>query len=136
MGPSSSLSSLGRITLAGAGAMMLVVGALHLLAPQMMMATPGVDLPTVNHRHVIRAAYGGAYLGIAALFLSGLVRPHQGRPSLLAVATIFAGFAGGRVFSLFVDGVPVALYLAVLAFETLFAILAVAALRGACDRAG
>ncbi len=122
-------NKLGRFTLIGAGAMMLIIGALHLVAPQMMMATPGVDLPTVNHRHVIRAAYGGAYLGIAAMFLLGLARERLREASLLAVATIFAGFAFGRLVSLAVDGAPVALYLAVLAFEILFATLAATVLR-------
>ena len=120
--------SLPRITLAGAGLMMLVVGALHLVAPQMMMATPGIDLATVNHRHVIRAAYGGAYLGIAALFLLGLLRPAYQHFSLVAVMVLFAGFAAGRLFSLVVDGVPVPLYLGVLSFELAFAGLAARAL--------
>lgn len=126
----SRTGTLARLTLIGASAMMLVIGALHLVAPQMMMATPGVELPTVNHRHVIRAAYGGAYLGIGALFLLGLVRERLREASLIAVAVIFAGFALGRLVSLAVDGAPVALYLAVLAFEMLFAALAAGALRG------
>lgn len=120
----------GTIALAGSGAMMLVVGGLHLVAPQMMMATPGIELTSVNHHHIIRAAYGGAYLGIAALFLSGLVRPAQRGFALLAVAMLFGGFAFGRLVSLALDGVPVALYLAVLAFEMTFAALALVALRG------
>ncbi len=65
---------LGTTALAGAGSMMLVVGALHLVAPQMMMEAPAIQLTTVNHRHVIRAAYGGAYLGIAALFFLGFAQ--------------------------------------------------------------
>lgn len=120
---------LGTITLVGAGAMMLVVGALHLVAPQMMMEAPAIELTSTNHRHVIRAAYGGAYLGIAALFLIGLVRPDLRTASLLAVGVLFTGFATGRIVSLVADGLPVALYLAVLAFELTFAVLAALALR-------
>jgi hypothetical protein len=109
--------------------MMLVVGTLHLLAPQMMMETPKVALTTVNHLHVIRAAYGGAYLGIAALFLIGLLRGHMRAFALLAVAVLFGGFAFGRLVSIALDGVPVSLYLGVLAFELIFAVLAFLALR-------
>ncbi len=123
--------TVGTIALAGAGLAMLVVGAQHLVAPQMMMATPGIELTSVNHFHIIRAAYGGAYLGIAALFLSGLVRPALRGFALLAVAMLFGGFALGRVVSLVLDGLPVALYLAVLAFELVFAALALVALRRA-----
>jgi hypothetical protein len=82
-----------RFTLYGAGLMMLVVGALHLFNPQMMMLEPGIELSTVNHFHVIRAAYGGAYLGIAALFLAGAVGRMDSRAALSAVVLIFGGFA-------------------------------------------
>jgi hypothetical protein len=119
----------GTIALGGAGLMMLVVGALHLIAPQMMMNTPAIELTTVNQQHIIRAAYGGAYLGIAAVFLLGLFRRDLRHSSLLAVLILFSGFAFGRLVSLAADGVPVALYLGVLAFEVTFAALALAALR-------
>ena len=108
--------------------MMLVVGLLHLVAPQMMMDAPGIRLSSTNHLHVVRAAYGGAYLGIAALFLLGVVNAAYRRFSLVAIAVLFAGFALGRLVSIGLDGVPVPLYLAVLAFEVTFAGLAVAAL--------
>lgn len=113
----------------GAGLIMLVVGTLHLLAPQMMMNEPGIELTTINHVHIIRAAYGGAFLGIASLFLLGLVKPEFTRFSLVAIAVLFAGFALGRIFSIAVDGLPVSRYLGVLAVEVFFAILAVLSLR-------
>lgn len=109
----------------GAGLIMLVVGALHLLAPQMMMNEPGIELTTINHFHIIRAAYGGAFLGIASLFLLGVVKPDFTRFSLVAIAVLFSGFALGRIFSIAVDGLPVPRYLGVLAVEVFFAILAV-----------
>lgn len=117
-----------RWTLLGAGMMMLVVGALHLVAPQMMMREPNIALTTVNHFHIVRAAYGGAYLGMAALFLAGLFDAALRRASLVAVALLFSGFAFGRVVSIIVDGLPVTLYAAVLGFELLFAALAVVSL--------
>ena len=120
---------LGTIALGGAGAMMLVVGALHLVAPQMMMEAPAIELTSVNHHHLIRAAYGGAYLGIAALFLLGLANPARRAFALQSVTVLFAGFAFGRLVSLAVDGVPVGLYLGVLAFELAFATLAFVANR-------
>ena len=115
--------------LAVAGLMMVVIGVLHLFAPQMMMATPGIELTSTNHFHVVRAAYGGAYIGIGVLFLAGLLRESLRRSSLLAVAVIFSGFALGRLVSIVLDGTPVALYLAVLAFELACAVLALLAAR-------
>lgn len=120
---------LGTTALAGAGLMMLVVGALHLMAPQMMMEAPTIQLTSVNHRHVIRAAYGGAYLGIAALFLLGFLRDHLRAFALLSVSVLFGGFAFGRLVSIALDGMPVGLYLGVLAFEMIFAVLAFSALK-------
>lgn len=120
-----------KLTLLGAGLIMLVVGALHLLAPQMMMNEPKIDLTSVNHFHVIRAAYGGGFLGIAALFLLGAFKPEHSRLSLMAVAVLFFGFAFGRLFSMVVDGAPVGRYSGVLATELVFAVLAVLCLRKA-----
>lgn len=117
-----------RFTLFGAGLMMLVVGALHLINPQMMMMEPGIELSTVNHLHVIRAAYGGSYLGIAALFLAGALGRIDPRAALSAVVLIFGGFALGRVVSIMADGMPVALYLGVLSAEVFFVVCALLAL--------
>lgn len=118
-----------NVTLWGAGLMMLVVGALHLITPQMMMDPAGIALTTANHKHIVRAAYGGAYLGIASIFLIGALIPRYRVHSLGAVAILFFGFAAGRLVSVAADGIPAALYLAVLAFELLFAALAVMSLR-------
>lgn len=120
-----------RFTLFGAGLMMLIVGALHLLNPQMMMREPGIALTSTNHFHVIRAAYGGAYLGIAALFLAGALGRLNARMALAAVALIFGGFALGRLVSLAVDGLPVPLYLGVLGAELFFTACAALAMRRA-----
>ncbi len=119
-----------RFTLFGAGLMMLIVGALHLVNPQMMMREPGIELSTVNHLHVVRAVCGGAYLGIAALFLAGALKYLEARAALAGVVLIFGGFALGRLVSLVVDGSPVPLYLGVLGAELFFAACAVAALSG------
>jgi hypothetical protein len=118
-----------RFALFGAGLMMLVVGALHLLNPQMMMREPGIVLSSTNHFHVVRAAYGGAYLGIAALFLAGALKRINDRAALAAVVLIFGGFALGRIVSIAADGMPVPLYLGVLGAELFFAACAVLALR-------
>jgi hypothetical protein len=118
-----------RFTLFGAGLMMLVVGTLHLVNPQMMMKEPGIVLSSANHFHVVRAAYGGAYLGIAALFLAGALQRIDERAALAAVLLIFGGFASGRIVSLAADGLPVPLYLGVLGAELIFAVCALLALR-------
>jgi hypothetical protein len=84
---------------------------------------------TVNHLHVIRAAYGGAYLGIATLFILGALGRIHAATALISVLVLFGGFAVGRVFSMVVDGLPVDLYFRVLATEVFFALCAAFALR-------
>jgi len=116
-------------TLWGAGLVMLVVGGLHLFNPQMMMNTPAIELSTVNHLHIIRAAYGGAYLGIACLFLLGALGRLDRRFALMSVLILFTGFALGRLFSMAVDGPPVDLYFRVLGVELFFAVCAFLALK-------
>lgn len=93
------------------------------------MQEPGIVLSTVNHLHIIRAAYGGAYLGIAAFFSLAAVGWVDRRSGLMAVLVIFGGFALGRLVSLVCDGWPVPLYLGVLAAELFFAACAARALR-------
>jgi hypothetical protein len=95
----------------------------------MMMNTPAIELSTVNHLHIIRAAYGGAYLGIACLFLLGALGRIDRRFALLSVLILFTGFALGRLFSMAVDGPPVGLYFRVLGVEVFFAVCAFLALK-------
>jgi hypothetical membrane protein len=108
---------------------MAVVGTLHLVAPQMMMEGPAIPLTTVNHRHLVRAALGGAFVGIAALFLLGLFREKMRAFALLSMVVLFSGFAFGRLVSITIDGLPAGMFLGILAFELIFAGLAVSALR-------
>ena len=123
------MSSLTKFSLWGAGLMMLVVGTLHLINPQMMMNTPMIELSSVNHLHAVRAVYGGGYLGIAALFLLGALGKFESRFALLSVVVVFSGFAAGRLVSIVVDGVPVGMYFGVISAEVFFAVCATMALR-------
>jgi hypothetical protein len=115
---------------------MLVVGTLHIVVPQMMMEPPAIELTSVNHLHLVRAALGGAFVGIATLFLLGLVAQTMRASALLAVFVLFSGFAFGRLVSIFVDGIPVGMFLGILSFELIFAGLALLAWRGERQIAG
>jgi len=118
-----------KFTLVAAALMMFIPGLLYLVAPQMMLDVPAIKLQSVNDHHLVRAAYGGGFLGIAALFVLGAVRPRHEQASLLAVCFLLSGFAAGRIYSIAIDGVPSLLFVGVLCAEVLFASLAVASLR-------
>lgn len=118
-----------KFVLIGAALMMFIPGLLYLVAPQMMLEPPAIKLQTINDNHLVRAAYGGGFLGIAALFILGVVQRVYERTSLLAIALLLFGFALGRVFSIVVDGTPAVLFLGVLIAELIFGSLAVVVLR-------
>ncbi len=118
-----------KFTLFGAGLMMLIPGVLYLVSPQMMLEAPAIRLQSVNDHHLVRAAYGGAFIGTAALFLLGAFRQPFQQTSLVAVCVLLSGFALGRLVSIAVDGRPVPLYLGILAAEVFFAGLAALALQ-------
>ena len=109
--------------------MMLIPGVVYLIAPQMMLDVPAIQLHSVNEFHLVRAAYGGGFLGLAALFGAGARFQSLEKSSLLGIAAVLSGFALGRLYSIAVDGLPTPLFLAVLGFEVLFAALAAVALR-------
>lgn len=109
--------------------MMFIPGVLYLLVPQMMLDAASIQLVSVNDHHLVRAAYGGGFLGIAALFGIGAIRPTYEHTSLLAIVFLLAGFAVGRICSIVMDGAPAVLFLIVLCAEILFAAMAVLVLR-------
>jgi hypothetical protein len=116
-------------SMAGAALMMLIPGVLYLLVPQFMLATPHIQLTSVNEFHAFRSAYGGGFLGIAVLFGAGVLFRKFEQTSLLAIVLILSGFALGRIYSMAVDGIPSPLFIAVLAAEIFFAVCAVMASR-------
>lgn len=118
-----------KFTLFGAGLMMLIPGVLYLVDPQMMLEAPAIKLQSIDDHHLVRAAYGGAFIGTAVLFLLGAFRSAFQQTSLIAACVLLSGFALGRIVSIAVDGRPVPLYLGILAAEVFFAGLAALALQ-------
>lgn len=118
-----------KFTTLGAAIMMFIPGVLYLFSPQLMLNAPEIKLATANEFHVFRAAYGGGFLGMAALFGVGVWSSRAQYTSLLAIALILPGFILGRVYSILIDGWPTPLFVGVLFAELFFSVLAVIALR-------
>jgi len=110
-----------RLALLLAGIEIGVVGAIYLFAPRFMVESNGMKIITVSDFHSVRAAYGGAFVGFAALFLYGALREHIRHAALVSLAVLMTAFACGRIFSLLVDGIPAKAYLGALASEVVFA---------------
>ncbi len=102
-----------------------VIGLGYLLSPHTMYGLYGIGLETVNEANMVRAAYGGLFLGFAILFLLGGLQDQFTRPALVALLTFMAGFAVGRIVSLIVDGMPSLIIISLIVFEVVYSALAV-----------
>ncbi|WP_170842144.1 DUF4345 domain-containing protein [Pacificibacter marinus] len=110
-----------KTTLALAGFIALMIGAAVLFAPVPFYALSGVTLPDdVNLVSDIRA-FGGGLLGAGLFVTLSLFRRSLRLPSLIAAATVYAGFGLARLWGITVDGLPEATYLWVLAIELIVA---------------
>lgn len=101
-----------------------IIGLGYLISPQFMLSNYGIVLETVNEANFARSAYGGLFIGFAILFFLGALRDQFARPALIALLTFMAGFASGRIVSVFVDGMPSLLILLLIIFEIAYTILA------------
>ena len=101
-----------------------VIGMGYLLSPQFMYGLYGIGLETVNEANMVRSAYGGLFFGFAVLFFLGAFRVRFEKPALVALLTFMAGFALGRIVSVFVDGRPSLLIFSLIVFEITYSALA------------
>ena len=65
----------------------------------------GIQVDTTNLAHIMRAVMG-LYLGMAAFWVYGALKPSAAMPALAACAVFMLGLAAGRVLSVVVDGMP------------------------------
>ena len=121
------MADLALIAVAAAFALM---GVLSLAAPARVLSQFGVPALTRDGRNEVRGVYGGFGVAVAALLLSVLAAPPLRPGACLAVAVALVGMALGRLVSAFVDRGIGKAPLAYLAFEIVFAGLALYAMGG------
>ena len=63
----------------------------------------------------------GLYLGMATLWLAGILKPNLWMTATISNVVFMIGLAIGRVLSLFIDGIPSAPFLVGLALEVVIA---------------
>jgi Domain of unknown function (DUF4345) len=118
-----------RIGLVLAALVFAGIGLGFLLVPVRWAAIVDIALPTAMARTDLRATYGGfdlaigIFLGICALRVEWL------RPGLLCLGLAAAGFAGGRLLGILIEGTATPLMAAFAAVEVLGAVLAFTLLR-------
>lgn len=83
-----------------------LIGLGYLYDPNLLLARYGLETGGIGMDNMLRAAYGGVSIGLAALFLTGVLRPARRRDALGLVTVIMGSFAVGRVASLLMAGSP------------------------------
>ena len=100
------------------------IGILYLYDPNILLGRYDLAVDNAGMDNMLRAAYGGIFLGVSSLFMVGLFNHQRHRDSLLIVAVFMAGAALGRIASLLSVGSPPATIMVLLYFELIMAVIA------------
>lgn len=112
-----------------------IMGTLYLLFPEPLAAMSGLAILRPAATAEIRGYYGGLQLGMAALFLAGLLAPRLAPTALLAAAILFAGNGLGRALGVALAGSIDAYNASGIAFEGAFSLASLAVLRASSRQA-
>lgn len=121
--------TLAKCGLLFAAVVFIVIGMGFLVVPVEWASLVEISLPTAMARTDFRATYGGfdlamgVYLGLCAL------RTEWIRPGVVALGLAAAGFGGGRLLGILVEGTASPLMLSFAVIETASALLAFYVLR-------
>ena len=83
-----------------------LIGLGYLYNPNLLLARYGLETGSIGMDNMLRATYGVVSLGLAALFLIGILRPARCRDTIGLVTIIMASFAFGRIASFVSAGLP------------------------------
>ena len=87
------------------------------VAPATVLPQPlDLTIEGTDLTHIFRAIMG-LYLGLVVLWILGALRSNLTRAAVISEVVFMFGLAGGRVISIFVDGVPSALLIVYLGLE-------------------
>ncbi len=101
-----------------------LIGVLYLYDPNLLLARYDLETGSTGMDNMLRSAYGGIFVGAAALFLLGAIHPARRRDSLGFVAIFMIGAAIGRLASMAAVGAPPATIMPLLYFECVAALIA------------
>lgn len=116
--------TLAKIGLLFAAVVFVGIGLGFLLVPVQWAAVVEISLPTPMARTDVRATYGGFDLAMGVFLALCARRADWIRPGLLALGLAAAGFGGGRLVGILVEGTATPLMLIFVALETATAFVA------------
>lgn len=121
--------TLAKIGLLFAALVFVAIGLGFLLAPVQWASVVEISLPTPMARTDLRATYGGFDLAIGVFLVFCALRTDWIRPGVLALGLAAAGFGGGRLVGILVEGTATPLMLTFVAIEIATALVAFYPLR-------
>lgn len=121
--------TLARAALLLAAIVFAGLGIGFLVAPVPWASVVEVSLPTATARTDLRATYGGFDLAVGVFLGLCALRPEWIRPGLVALGLAAAGFAGGRLLGILLEGTASPLMLSFAVIEAVTAFLAFVLLR-------
>jgi hypothetical protein len=95
---------LARAALILAAVVFVLIGVGFLIAPVSWASVVEIALPTATARTDLRATYGGFDLGVGLFFGLCALRLEWIRPGLAALGLAAAGFGGGRLLGIVIEG--------------------------------
>ncbi len=94
-----------------------LIGLIYLYDPNLLLARYGLETGSTGMDNMLRAVYGGLFVGVAAIFTLGIGSSRH-RRIILAFAALFMGSqAVGRIVSILSVGSPPDSVLGLLYFE-------------------
>jgi hypothetical protein len=94
------------------------IGLGFLIVPVQWASVVDISLPSPMARTDVRATYGGFDLAMGVFLALCALRTEWIRPGLLALGLAAAGFGGGRLLGILVEGTATPLMLIFVALET------------------
>ena len=109
----------------GANALAIgLIGLGYLWNPNRLLARSELETGSAAMDSMLRSAYGGLFVGMAAIFALGALVPSRTSDALLFTLLFMGGFALGRVVSLVRVGSPGRAVNALLGYEVVATVVA------------
>jgi drug/metabolite transporter superfamily protein YnfA len=83
-----------------------LLGIIYSIDPRIPFDIYGITMDTPNEFNMIRGVYGGCFIGIATLWMMGVLSEKYRYSALITMFVCMVGFTLGRSLSVIVDGTP------------------------------
>ena len=101
------------------------IGIVYLYDPNILLVRYDLETGSPGMDNMLRATYGGLFLGSAFIFLVGILVPSRRRDALIFVAIFMGGNAIGRTASMVTVGAPPDAIMPLLFFEIVATVMAI-----------